>query len=781
MRPFSSATPALRNQESLVSLLEVLPGSKEKHVLVVQQDGHLTIFSEDLKTTTFEVSLCSNHFRDMRVLAVQSLPPAEAHRTILKQRPDVAGEEPEASYLAIAYGQPRQAGAINDLHYGVWKIDLTEKNPARDGRPFLPLFEHELALGASKSNLLKERSCTFNPKASSLFVRLGQAFLSYDVTGLVPLLASTLHTTLTGRHEIMAISSAFAICSLHETLQLYDLKYHSIQAQKDTKQAKLKRKRASMPHEGDGSGTIQFVAYFSQSSRVVGRRRHQLLAIDISAGPSRRPLETGSSLLHNIGRGISSRQATVQDQKQLLLECNTFHTESKPPSDWDSMRNRLDQSVQAGDVAGFESLFMDSVRKTAMMPASFHQTVDDLPTDCMAVPVNMINYLLSTIFRAESSTDTHGSKQHTTEKQLKIQLPTTRLILWISRLGLLSSNRVRTAIASVACNTDGPVGVQSVAEALLDTDPSCALLLDCLSNGFSPYVEEQAAVVQMLIRRARHLSSQQSSAAQSRPLANGSTDVGLPPKPPETQLQTFAASSTEKPWLPALLQNALIAALDKFGTAASSSISHNLKALFSQDEVLALTQFLRQQLFQAGYTRPLQNQAADGELAYSVKLDAAVKILSGCVDSIGPLGFCGTFDNEDFIGTIIPELATEIRNTKQSLNDASELQGVLREALRYQESIQRHQAAGSRLPAHVVGDTSPQRAGAIVTVYSEAVQGEENLLSRSALPLSLKVENVVSPVKIRKDGGQVKRRSVWQKRMLERRNRGQYSFERLVL
>ena len=158
-----------------------------------------------------------------------------------------------------------------------------------------------------------------------------------------------------------------------------------------------------------------------------------------------------------------------------------------------------------------------------------------------------------------------------------------------------------------------------------------------------------------------------------------------------------------------------------------------------------------------------------------------MKILSGCVDAIGPLGFFGSLDNEDFIGNIIPELAAEITNTKQSLEDVAELQSILREALRYQESVQRKQAAGGRLRPYDMGNSSQQRPGAIMTIYSEAVEGEEGLQPDSALPLSLRVEHIVNPVKVRKGGGQVKQRSVWQKKMLERRNKGQYSFERLVL
>jgi hypothetical protein len=285
-------------------------------------------------------------------------------------------------------------------------------------------------------------------------------------------------------------------------------------------------------------------------------------------------------------------------------------------------------------------------------------------------------------------------------------------------------------------------------------------------------------VVQLLIQRALDTALDRATAESTSQVTAGND---LPSNTIDTQVQSFAGSSAETPWLPNSLQRALVTALDKFGTAACSVISANVKALLSQREVLALIQFLRQQLFQGGHTRSFQSLSVDDEVPRTVRLDTAIKILSSCIDAIGPLGFFGAMDNEDFIGNIIPELVTEITHTKQGLEDASELQGILREAIRYQESIRRRQAAGAHMPNHDAGLASRERSGAIVTVYSEALEGEESLGLGPSLPLSLKIEHVVKPMKIRKGGGQIKQRTIRQKRMLERRMKGQYSFERLVL
>ena len=525
-----------------------------------------------------EATLSSRRLENTKILAIQDLTFSQAHKTILRQRPDVASAAiGGSSYLAVAYCQPGLDSTVNDLRYGVWMIDLARSNPVINGGRLPPLFEHDLPLGAAISaSKLKDRSCTFSSKVSNLFVRAGHTFFSYDLTGLIPMLASTLHPGLTGTYEIMAISPAFAISSSEESLQLYDLKYQSVQGQRDTKQRTRKRKRDIGALEG--TGTIDFVAYYPQSARIVGRRRNQLLAIDVSAGSSGKLFATGSKLLQNIGRGIRSHAAKLGVHEKLSgMHQDSSAASSKPGPTWEHVRQRLDQLANASDVAGFESTFVDSVRNFEFDPSTFHQA-DDLPKDGTSLPAYKVNYLLSKVFRVATSASVGTSEQNTTEQSLKIQILSTKLILWLSELGLLSGRRVGIAMASTTSYTGEAIAVQAVAQALLDTDPSCALLVGCLANGFSPYVEEQAAVVRLLIQRALETSADMDMGGAGPILeSNGLMDIDSSSNALETQVQNFQASTAEDLGSPTSLQGALIIALDKFGTAAALSISSNLR------------------------------------------------------------------------------------------------------------------------------------------------------------------------------------------------------------
>lgn len=774
------------DQTSPVLLVALLPSKDGEDVLAVQENGNLTVLSENTQTVLFGEILRGPSQQAINILAIHHLTVPEAQRSVLKQRSDLLSDAtPETSYLVVTYTRPDQRENKKKLFYGVWSITATGRNTLSSGFSLQRVLEHELVLNGKDgiTSSLKEKFCSFGPTASTLHLRLGATFTTYDLTGVVPSLISVLNTGFNGTPEIMALSSAFAISSFGDLFRLYDLKYLSMQAQIDTKRTGLKRKRVRMAAEHQ-VGPVEFVSYFPQSMLVIGRRRNQLLSIAISGASSRQTVEKGSNLVHNIGRGQSNHDAATAPLNN-LLELNigktTVGTASGP--EWHTVRKQLDQFAQAGDVSGFENAFTQDIRECAMSFSVSYKMVDDLPSSRSSIPDSKISYLLSKIFQLESNSHGSNSDPSAFTRGLKIQIPSFKLLLWLSRLRLLSCQNVQQAISASSNGLGDAIGKNAIAQALIDTDPSRELLIECMENGFSPNTEEQAAVVQLLIQQALAMSAEDATSDTEHKLDESALDTSF--KAREMQVQKLSTSTSESSWLPPLLHRALVVALNIFGSCAGSTISSHLRGLFSQTEILALVQLLRQQLFQGGHTRSLQSlstsEPSDSEGSQIVKLDVIVKVLSSCIDAIGPLGFVDTWENEDFFGNIVHDLATEITHTMQSLDDAAELHGILRETLRYQESIRKHQDAGVDVSRQHRGRLANQQSGTIVTLYSESADGDEGLQTGSGLPLSLNAERLVSPTKVRKGGGQISKRTARQKTMLERRHWGPYSFERLVL
>ncbi|KAK5560901.1 hypothetical protein LTR46_001210 [Exophiala xenobiotica] len=767
-------SPEIHDQQSPLLLIDVLTHAADQ-VLIIQQNGNLTTFSADLSKKLSELSLRPDGHSNLQVLAVQHLTAAEAQKSVLHQRPDILNEaNAHTSYLALAYTKVVTGDDARKLFYGLWSIETAANRAWSERKSIFPLLEHELGLLEGSVN---DKHCSLGHLASHLYLKSGPTFSTYNLSGLVPTLASTLHTGINGGYEIMAISPAFAICSFQDTLRLYDLRYQSLRLQIDTERTTLKRKRNRMAAEGQ-IGPVQFVTYLSHSARIIGRRRHYLVAIDISsAANSKRELQVGSKLIQNIGLGVG-----LHDELRRLggsvpkLAISASAGNAATTKDWPPVRRRLDELAQAGDVAGFEEVFVNDIRSSLMQSSLPQKMVDDLPSNRFFIPDAKVNYLICKIFQIVSSPNSSGT-DHPGDSELKVQIPTFRLVAWLSRLGLVSYKAVRRAMSATNPGTKDVVSATSIVRSLVDADSSLGLLTECLETGFSPYVEEQAAVVQVLLQQALAVVADVAQAPtvdETEPEESGKQEM---------QIQALATSTSDPTWLPSRLQRTLIMSLDRFGTASAPTISKTLGAVFSQREVLALIQFLRQQLFQGGHTRSFQSLHSDTDSPSlpAMKLDAIVKVLSSCIDAIGPLGFIGALENEDFVGNIIPDLVTEITHATQSLEDATELQGTLRETLRYEESIRKHKGAGGRLT--IKGSTAGvnQRPGTIVTLYSEDTKRDDQFQVRDGLPLSLRAENVVNPLKTRKGGGSVSKRSVRHMNMMESMSKGQYSFERLVL
>ncbi|KAK5044612.1 hypothetical protein LTR84_010626 [Exophiala bonariae] len=767
-QPKAITSTDLNQQYSDIVLLDLISGAndQQKQVFVLQQDGTITIFSEDLAQTITETSISTT--KSMRILAAQHLSGTEAGKSVLKQRPDlVNAAAPNASYLAVVYttSNDRQVN-LEKLYYAVYAIEES----TRDDR-VRSLSECSLGMNGreTKSIDVKSVSCTFSSSVSHLHLRFGGSLFTYALSGILPQQTSVLHTGFTGPSEILAISPVFAISSHQRNLRLFDLKYQTTQAHVDPSRSALKRKR----NQSGAEPPIEFVTYIPKLARIVGKCRNQLVAIDIIAKEDpKRLLRVGSNLIQNIGQTIMASDSHYEMKTGLKnLTIGTIGQGNTSDDEWQNSRRQLDQLAQRGDVAGFEDAFIYEVRKPYLALSYTGNMDDDFPA--ASIPDVKSKYLLTKIFRLETASA--GDRPTHANIILRVQLPSVRLILWLSRLGLLSTRLVQTAMHGTTPYAMGEfLQPGAVAQALLALDPTLQLLQKCIENGFSHYVDEQAATVHMLITQALSFPGD-----EIEDQGNGAPSHEVI-KLAETQLQTTGDDS-QTSWVPEQVKQALVAALNRFGSAAVSTVTPILKKSFSQTEILALIQLLRQQLFQGGHTQSFRTLALlETDDKVVVSLEAVVRVLSCCIDSIGPLGLIGTIDNEAFVDSIIPDLLSEIASTKESLEDAAELQGILRETLRFHESFQRNRKGDARSNLGA-GKELKQQPGTIVTLYSDLGEGMDGPGEGRSLPLSLGVDTAISSHKVRKGGGQILRRSAREKNMLRQRQKGPYSFERLVL
>ena len=227
-------------------------------------------------------------------------------------------------------------------------------------------------------------------------------------------------------------------------------------------------------------------------------------------------------------------------------------------------------------------------------------------------------------------------------------------------------------------------------------------------------------------------------------------------------------------------------AVSQLAKREANTISSLVRKNFTQNQVLALIQIVRQQLFWSGHTQvvgPVKNapnnydhSAGENDLG----IQNIVRLLCGCMDATGPMASFLQSDPEDFMEIIIPDLRSEIARALEAMGDAVALQGTLREMLRFADSARR----ASQADASFIRDATTLRepgSGAIVTLHREPdLERGDSETIQGILPLSLRA-NLVSPSKRRKGGGQLLQRSTRERLAMQSRQLGRYSLERLVL
>jgi hypothetical protein len=467
-----------------------------------------------------------------------------------------------------------------------------------------------------------------------------------------------------------------------------------------------------------------------------------------------------------------------------------------------SQEQRLDEFASKGDVTSFDEL----MAKELCTSLDATEVIDDgtfqLPRRLLHVAQSKVDYLVSKVFAPLSDIELGVNESAETGNYLKIVMPTTKLIHWLILANQLTDQRVEKALQRMRSSQAFAVRPGAVALALTRDQPSYEMITDYLKHSPSLPLSETLQAAKLLLA---DLVANTITDLPRTSLQEGATkhemsfsEDAMPTDPGDDgeAVQTLALSlklPSDNTLMPSAALAALLIALQGLGSHASQDVTTGLRSQLSQAEILSVVQVLRQQLFHSGHTSylptppssatsspKLGDTHAEGTL---LSLDCILKLLSSCLDAIGPVGFLAQSENDDFLEKLIPDLKSEISFAFEGMQETNHLQGLLREVIRYGDSVQ----GGNH--SHVTKPQSPQsklegqqKRGTIVTLYSEANVDQGDVDGREwLLPLSLRANNVVSETKVRKGGGQVSKRSRRDILRLQDRSVGKYSFERLVL
>ena len=735
----STTDHVLEKQAAVVKLATIT--SQDAAVLVVQEDGTVTVCEESSNGVAARLLLVDDS-SSVRILSAQCLTTSEARTSVLKSRQDLAsGLSDDTIIIVAAY---TKQGSV-DLHVGVWSL-----------RPHAGLSDNETALTPILSHNMGQQHLHGSPKKSAIHL-VGQSNLeihatntvmSFDITTIVPQKRSERKHLVPDQISNLELSGEITLYLTANEVLACNRSFGSVLATADLGKSGLKRKR-----DNEGAARISLVAYFSQMKRVLASNGSQLLSIDLhSTDKLHDPLRRGSTLAGNILRGTDKRSS-----RRPPLEHKYFTGKIRQPvavQNWSLISKELDTLAEKNDATGFEEAF----KKTFDLKKS-----RDL--DSSKMPEDKVDYLLSKIFVLnQASTGTSSG--------LNFALLPQDLVRWCINAGFLEEYRVTQALR-VSHNSIRP---GTIFRALLGA--GLPLVEHYIQR--SPFLQPDALSQITNILTHKRLDELQVAAQNTITDDNNvMEDLAIPHSSGDDSITSWPVTQC------------LSSALRRWSYTAQSTISAGLR-VWDRTSILGLIQFLRQQMFLGGYSRvlgqhdypsppPSVHEGDDDNMDATARLPlgSIVVLLNGCIDAIGPTGILGTDDHEDFIQKMVPQLLSEISNACQAVEDSTFLQGLVRETLRYAESVE-IQPFEVRSKVERKIKNGDMRKGEIVTLYAEPETPDGGEIAGSALPLSMKAEEDIDKYKARK-GGQAHRRSAREIGMLKDRLKSPYSFERLVL
>lgn len=728
--------------------MKVIPSNTaEGNVVVVQEDGALTGLSVDGAGLLFQASLFDSS-NPAKVLAVECLTVQDARSSFLKSRPDLTSTLPDGSVVIIgAYEHDNS----RDLYVAIWRLDSKMMHITKS-RALELLVSHDVGQQFPQSSL-KRNVIEFN-LSGKLEIDSGTSTMVFDLTGAVPLKTSERKHLVVDYLSSLELAKNIRLYLTSSKLQLYNTAYGSVLATSELGSSVLKRKQGA-----EGGKHLLLIEYFSKMRRVLAYNGSQLLAIDIHSDTTQNLFKRSSLLIGNVLRGTEKQDRRTQT---LHEQGHTIGRPQKeePVSNWPVVSQELNILADKREATAFEDVFMETL--------GLKRTKD---LNVLNVPNDKIDFLLAKLFILESDKENH------LHKSLKLSLRSMKLLKGCICNGFTDEYRIRQAL-----NNSTFVTNDAIVQCLLDAAPDLELIRVYIQD--SPFLQPSVLtfLIKILVGRAL---SQSNEDALARLDNEKSIDLDVPSQ------QVMAVSHHDELNTNSPTTICLAHALQRLAFAGPAIVSAQLRNL-DQKRILALIQFLRQQLFLGGYSRLGDGQRypsspeskAQGESYESnpnpqITLSGIITLLNGCVDAIGLVGIIGLGEHEDFIQKMVPELLSEISSTSRAIEDATFLQGLMRETLRYVESVEKQPFEVRTKVENKTTEAAAQK-GQIVTLYAEADAGEGGGLPESRLPLSLKAAEDINKFKVRK-GGQVHQRSTREMGMLRDRLRAPYSFERLVL
>lgn len=806
----SSSSFTVTDSKSPTVFVGIVPsGSKEGDendpfdILNVHQDGRIRRLTSDLKKQRWNVqhSEIAKTASTHEVHSCFLVEFEDAKKALFKRRQDLAalalgdltssGVDEPSVLLLVSHPTGSERVALKDVKVQMFSVpSAVSSGGALDESQRL---RHLLTIDIPDvtgqetfdSNGLQ---WNFHSGSAGLNLSFERGFINFDLSQYTPTVTSQFILDTERFSSVMRISPQSVIGAGESLVALYDTQYQSIQ----------RSIAVDNVPPTSGSAPTLFLGYFAKLGIAVATKGNTLLAFDLStsqppSGPSlKRPRD--GLLIDAIGRGIGSSAAQwdAGSKKHRTESMATLGlTSPEQVERWNNFTAELDKFTQVKDTAGFDRAVQD-----------YFGTGESktLPTPGQFVHPETTLFLLSKIFSIKE-TETNDKLSASPSLRLTVNLWPKQTCDWLVRLSHLSLSNVEIALRrSFKPRILPALPTGSFVQALIDADQSLRNIIQSIRGPVLMNPDELAYALKYFLNMARSRSS----------------------VPAITDTTTENNDNDNTPPLATLFLG-LNTTIQKLHANPAPATTSALRSALSRPELTSLIHHLRISLATGGFTSRFTEKPPvpilTDQTRPALSLTTITDTLIAAVDAIGPSGWIAAAGSLSLSAdgnptgeeqSLIADIKSEVSAALAGVQEATYMKGVLREYLRFTETIttpkpNKQNTTNNKSTALIPTDDTTTATeddassslirhekinGADLLVYTAAGAdgtGEDGYIDGDAganrmLPLSLKAASAdVGKTKVKQSTGEVKNRSHREMGYLRRKAVGKYSFERLIV
>ena len=778
----------LSKEAAPVSHLDTFETGSGIGLVALHKDGHVTSYSNNLKTEEWHSTINSNTSNLVPVPAIQAaaiLSVQQARRTVLRSREDVLAtlgpdEDAVDRSLLLIVTRPSTKNANNSaggLELRIFHIRSSDSDKSGfalgTGQRLQPLAT--LAMPEPSDFISKEARITMHAASGTVYQDAEGALAVYDLTGTVPRLVHTV--VLDDVSSYLRVSPDLVATSRGASLSVIDLTHGSIQDEGVLTldhEAQVTQKSKKLKDIPTTTQNVRLLSYFAPLGVVVAFDGRRLFAVQLfttqKAGGSRKRKREGL-LVNSIGLGSSLMTKTSPNSGDSAREIKSLGTylPSSDSNDWKAQKTALDRCVAHNDGKEFERL----MAAVLGMKAFGEDKKMSNTGGRNHINRHAVTYALQAMFSVDQA---YPDADPVDEKRRRLSVRFFPLTIgaWLIEKGLLNLSLIEISLKQYgALQVTSKLETGALIQALAKLDSSLEALLSVLASHVPLSLQE---LVHVLAIVAQVLETEATETQRLLTNGDGKDDSGNIDKLQLVNGQSPDSSSSPFSSRPAdnLSRRLLRSAVKRLYACPPSFVARALKKELLTPQLRLLVDSLRMEIARSGWLSPYEDklESLDPSVREDNQMCSIAHLLNCVIDSLGTGGWIlGNSMSDDFAETAdtIAYMKAEISAALEGVEEATYLKGMLGEMLicgkdSLNPAVKQSRSNEAQLPA--------------LPAKPETVALDEE--GHQLLPLGLKPAPVISTTKVGA-GGELIKRSMRDIGRLKSRMVGKYSFDRIMI